>query len=328
MLSSWVTMIWTSIIISTILLLWQFNPSPPVSRPIVLSIENARLYKADFVMATLLDGNSSHQHTTSIGHNRTATTANSTIPQNQANEFESFHNETTMQHSQNENSEMLPETIPKRTRPIRTLSASADIDFPSGSQFGRPGNVTPATTSAKVPPPPSDLDFMDIEYNHNEIEEQGQSNAPSENSHLKKSVDSSVPRKIDSVTSKNSTEKQLVSAIGSHGDTMEDDFDVMDAIFGVENRNDVAEEGNQFGFGVERQDSASVRRHEKENVRILPKVSLTQDGVEEVMGSTLGNVIDDSGFIPRSPPAKKVTIVHVLVLAGTGLICTFVEFFF
>ncbi len=268
----------------------------------MLSIEDARSYKADFVMATLLDANSSHQHTTSTGHNMT-TTADTTIIQNQASEFDSIHNETTMQHSQNGNTEM-PETIPKRTRPIRTLSASADIDFPSGSQFGHPGNITTAASSAKVPPPPSDLDFMDIEYTHNEIEEQGRSGSLSKNSHSKKiKSDDSVPKHRDLVT-----KQSVVGAIGSHEDTMGEDFDVMDAIFGVENRNDVAEEGNQFGFGVERQNFASGRRYEKENVTISPKLSLTQDGVEEVMDGMLGSVIDDSGFIPRSPPAKKVIL--------------------
>ena len=83
----------------------------------------------------------------------------------------------------------------------------------------------------------------------------------------------------------------------------------MDAIFGVENLTDVAEDGNEFGFGVERQTSVSGSVHRDRD--ISPKGSVSQahgrgPAEEGVAYSTQDSIINDSGFLPRSPPAKKV----------------------
>lgn len=250
----------------------------------MLSIEDGGVYKADFVMATLMDGgSSSHQHHTT--HNRT-TYEESTLVQNQTNGFDSLHKEPSIVHS------------PKITRPnasIRTHSPSAEVDFPSGSQFNRHGSKTKAALN--VPPPPGDLDLMDIEPDQAEAEQQVEAEQQAKTQ--SESLDSvtrqqpSVVLTSDPLTTRSSTGDTSVATRIDTADAMADGFDVMDAIFGADELNDFEGEGNQFGFGVEKESTVG---------------GLERDGT--MVGGTQDSIINDSGFLPRSPPAKKVSGDH------------------
>ena len=111
-------------------------------RPVVLSIEDGKTYRADFVLATLLDSCSSRHHSHS------STTQNQT---NQSNGFDTHH--TSVSHNIDSNTTMdntLADTRPPSTsraarktqatiRPLR--SVNSDVDFPSGSQFNPPAHT-------------------------------------------------------------------------------------------------------------------------------------------------------------------------------------------
>ncbi len=237
------------------------------------------------MMATLLDGGT-HQHTT---HNRT-TYEDTTIVQNQTNGFDSLRKESSIAHSPNK-------TRPNASIPIRTHSASADVDFPSGSQFNRRGSKTPAASSVNVPPPPDDSYLMDTELDHNETEQQAGTQSESHGPVTRKR--NMVSKSDYSLTKSSSTEDRPAStrSVATKIDTIGDDFDVMDALFGVEDLDNVEEdEGNQFGFGVERERTVG---------------GLEGMSHSEAVWGTQDSIINDSGFLPRSPPAKKVSYVHV-----------------
>lgn len=252
----------------------------------MLSIEDGGVYKADFVMATLLDSNSTHQHTT---HNQTSY-EDSTIVQNQTNGLDSLNNEPSTVHS------------PKRTRPnttIRTHSASTNVDFPSGSQFNRHSSKTEATSSVNVPSPPNEADLMDIRLDPADTERQVGTQSESYDSETRKQS-MAVSESHSSIRKSPITDKPSTSvATRIDTNTMADGFDVMDALFGVEEFNDIDDEGNQFGFGVERE--SAVRGQEEE----------CHERAVEMMDNTQDSIINDSGFLPRSPPAKKVCAGYI-----------------
>ena len=159
-----------------------------------------------------------------------------------------------------------------------------------------------------MPSPPDDLDFLDmeIEYAHTEAgdgREQTKGKAPARKASQRE------PQPKGNASASKSVGHHEQSEGVERNTRLADDFDVMDAIFGVENLTDVAEDGNEFGFGVEGQTSVSRSVHRDRG--ISPKGSVSQahgrgSTEEGVACSTQDSIINDSGFLPRSPPAKKV----------------------
>lgn len=306
----------------------------------VLSIEDGRTYKADFVMATLLD-NSHQPSSTTTG---TASVSNG-LAQNCINGPDSPNNKASMQLSQNTEQRNSTETetetetetrptksstaksLPKSHSSIRTHPASsAAVDFPSGSQFGHPDNH-PTGPNSHVPPPPTDLDFMEIEYAQQTDADQTAGSASTTKGstvHINKeaSRNTSVPKSssiskssVESLHLPQSTNDVTPIGVSRNLDTIGEDFDVMDAIFGVENLNDVADEGSTFGFGVERHSKAEKTALEREEHEQVMSMSEVRDMSG---GDTQDSTINDSGVLPRSPPAKKVRIVvYCLPLTST-----------
>jgi len=149
-----------------------------------------------------------------------------------------------------------------------------DIEFPTGSQPTEQASVAQnitrgGTASGMVPPAPSDLELMDVD-----LDEDFKGHSPAD--------------QIDRLFGAETKEQAPDASV-----RVSDEFDVMDAIFGEENMTDVADNTDQFGLGVE--------GHVMQG--ISPKRSHDHS---EVDTATQDSIINDSGFLPRSPPAKKV----------------------
>lgn len=349
-------------------------------RPVVFSIENGNEYRADFVLATLLDATSPSQQPSTVQASINASTTAPTT-QSRAPTRNGFGNHLGTNSAMSRNDLDLTElndtvcdtrTVTRRedrtshkkktntvtrntnkrdnqtpSKPSRTHTTNPDFDFPTGSQFthsnkgiqntGLDSNARSKDTDSlqvasesHVPAPPDDLglDFMDMEvddYGRQPIARQGDTHEDSRGPALRGNEHSSVSHSTTNLS------RRVTS----------DNFDVMDAIFGDENLNDVADEGNQFGFGIENQynqvqdkvkgqnDSSYKGKESEKSERIGKKmtigqshqvakpalasgrsleagVSLTQMECQDAM--TQGSIINDSGFLPSTPPAKKVSL--------------------
>lgn len=325
----------------------------------MFSLENGTEYRADFVLATLLDAASSSQQPTTVQEPINAsTTASSSITQDKAQTRnghgtmsvdeldltnglnDTSHGTRTLSTSHNKRTNTVSRILDRRdnqtsSNPHRTRNT--DFNFPSGSQFTRTGKhtqpesnvrskVMQQSSESRVPPPPDDdmeFDFMDTD-----VDDHGCQAMMEHEETQRDKRSQAFTLKDQSGVSRSMTGLSERVASGN--------FDVMDAIFGDENLNDVADEGNQFGFGIEKQirgedkgqylssykgkDSEKSKRIGKKTGQshkvtksatlsgrsLETEESLTQ--MESQEATTQDSIINDSGFLPSTPPAKKVSL--------------------
>ena len=227
----------------------------------MFSLDDCDDYQADFVLATLLDGTSPSQASTSAG----ATSAMDTQPSSAAEPHRRQpHKRTHGGHQHTINSISSPdidqgdleesvsiEQSHSTNQPTCSQTASegqaggrvpykrarefTNADFPSGSQFGNVGGGSSKSLTHRSPaaahippPPPMDTDFMDI--------------------------DPSLPRTLGArrPTSSSNSNKDKNLRITTSTTTEE----LMDALFGAENNTDVAEDERVFSKKREHSDSA------------------------------------------------------------------------
>ena len=353
------------------------------SRPVVFSIENCNEYRADFVLATLLDATSPSQRPSTVQSSINASTTAPTT-QSRAQSKNGFGNHLGTNSTMSLDDLDLTElndtasdtralsrreghaTHKKKTNSVSSVTnkrgnqtssnpsrtTNQEFDFPTGSQFTRANKVTQNTqpdsnigskdgrssqiaSESHVPAPPDDLglDFVDMDmdidmddYGRQPIARQREAREDKEGPALMSEVYPSTGRNATSLSTR----------------VTSDNFDVMDAIFGDENLNDVADDGNQFGFGIENQydqrqvkgqNNSSCKGKESEKSKrigkkmltkqvhqvtkpVLPRLeteeSLTQ--MENQEATTQDSVINDSGFLTSTPPAKKVSLLVPCVL--------------
>ncbi len=245
-------------------------------RPVVISIEDDRDYQADLVLATLLDDSLDQPTQTTAQASSMASTATSTTTTTTAPD----HGPTKRSHHSdfsdlegNESGEPsdaaasrdgLPRTRVgganraavsnstsrnPRSLPARKKLKGTDMNlsrFPSGSLFEQ-REKTVCSSSHHVPIPPCDTDFMDTD---------------------------STSQPQDAAMSRSSKKTPSL-----HFHQQAEEEDVMDALFGEDNMDGVAEEGNVFGFDSKRAEDHSPmsripplldhnRQHEEEEGNI------------------------------------------------------------
>ena len=242
--------------------LYIFDAYQYVCRPVVFSLDDCDDYQADFVLATLLDGTSPSQTSTSAS----ATSAMDTQPSSAAEpRRRQPHKRTHGGHQRTINSISSPdidqgdleesvsiEQSHSTNQPTYNRTASegqaggrvpykrarqfTNADFPSGSQFGNAGGGTskslthrsPAAAHVPPPPPPMDTDFMDI--------------------------DPSLPRTLDARRPASSSNSNKDKSLRITASTTTEEL--MDALFGAENNTDVAEDERVFSKKRDHSDSA------------------------------------------------------------------------
>ena len=289
-------------------------------RPIVISIEDDKDYQADLVLATLLDNSTPYQSTqtsaTDVSSitNTTATTATLQVD----------HTSTTKQRSRQpravQNTEAdkhkLGEPIRdgKGSKQVVSNMKTSDVEiitnrksttkssFPTGSQFrqlnsNRNSSSSKIPLASHVPLPPTDTDFMDTD---------------------------AVYRS---------------SAIPAASRT--DDDDVMEALFGEDDMDGVAEDGSMFGFDQERTAihekneclsqqrplTSETEEHQQvdiEHVRALqPTMNTNTNLLQHESELRSINTLDDSSFLPSTPPSKRVSCYLLPTLLASSSLFSF-----
>ena len=227
-----------------------------VYRPVVFSLDDCDDYQADFVLATLLDGTTPSQPSTSATasaatmdtqpssmeqhrrqpHKRTQGSHQCTISSTISPDIDQDDLEESMSIEQS-HSTTYPPTCSRTAGDgqargkvsYKRAQGFANADFPSGSQFnntrgGSSKSLThksPAAACVPSPPPPMDTDFMDM--------------------------DPSLPRTSGvrhSTNSRSSTCSNKDKGLRITTSTTTEEL--MDVLFGAENSSDVAEDERVF----------------------------------------------------------------------------------
>ena len=205
-------------------------------RPVVFSLDDSDDYQADFVLATLLDGTSLSQPSTSAApmdtqssstgqhrvqsHKRTQSGRHRMSSHSADIDQDDLEESVTIEQSHSTYPPSQTGSQGQSTKAVSCKPAQefANADFPSGSQFNntRGGSsrslVHKSPAAAHVPPPPMDIDYMDME--------------------------SSLPRTLGVRHPASSSSKDKGLRITTSSTTEE----LMDALFGAESNTDVAEE--------------------------------------------------------------------------------------
>lgn len=241
-----------------------------VYRPVIVSIEDSREYQADMVLATLLDDSTPSHPTQPIG--TAASTSSSSIPpvttqrtavtatrgqQQQAGGAVTALDEDQDGIRDNGEAGALEQTIGNNSRSDQHLSGGPSLSFPSGSQFRQKNSRVPRKSSAiaqvvHIPQPPQDVEFMETDSFLHEEDDIGLGDHISNNP-----VEEAVFEHESHAFS-----QHLGSYASSQHVTEEDD--VMDALFGEDNLDDVADHGEVFGFDHgQNQESRKLPKNQK-----------------------------------------------------------------
>ena len=232
-----------------------------VHRPIVISIDDDKDYQVDLVLATLLDElQPTSTATSTVNSTTTATQRQQHIATGQPHRIDLSDFEASEFYDEDHQSELTrgAECASQGEPSIRnrnTWKADSNTQFPSTSQDPRASSSN-LQQVGHIPTLTRDSEFMETN--------------PTPQPHSSTTVLSS---KVPNRTS-------------SHP-VADDDDDVMDALFGENNMDEIAEDGRMFGFNHEREKDSANDAGKPEN------------GFQD-------SIFDDSCFLPSTPPSKKV----------------------
>ncbi len=326
------------------------------NRPIIISIEDDRDYHADIVLATLLDDSAppptaSHPRqttpTSSSVANATAAVSTSTSPQRLQSETATKRDhdvhmeeegEVDFEHEPENATGSRPGLAGRRSRPshhgsaakgLQKRTSDLSVAFPSGSQFRRgssrrPGNVQKTT---HIPPPPAAPHVRSAAHSSSTMDMPSSSH---NSRHVAQDPNLSGSTAWQSNPAHSSTPKAPVplpvhASTSSKPDPEAEDYDVMDALFGEDNMDAVAEDGQMFGFELQ----ADGRSNTMDQGLTPPNTTSNRMGAAGGNGSQMdrtagieahmdkdGGKIDEfatsppleDSFLPGTPPSKKVRL--------------------
>lgn len=245
-------------------------------RPVIVSIEDSREYQADMVLATLLDDSTPSHPTQPVG-TAASTSSSSSIPPDTTQRTAAAATQR-QQHQAGGAVTVLDEDQDGihdngEAGAIEQMTGNNSLDqhlcggggpslsFPSGSQFRKTNSRVPRKSNAiaqvvHIPQPPQDVEFMETDSLLHEDDDIGLGDHISHNPVEEEAVLGSESRAAFS--------QHLGSHASSRHVAEEDDDDVMDALFGEDNLDGVADHGEVFGFEHrQNQESQKLPRNQK-----------------------------------------------------------------
>ena len=319
----------------------------------MISIEDERDYHADFVLATLLDDSAPppprppQTAPSSVANATAASSTAATSSQHQKSAAVEGDRDARLEEEGGGNGGDVgsrseqgggamgsrPRLIghknkhPGEKKSLNRGTSDSSVTFPSGSQFRRGSSRKPGKVSRArhVPPPPVEMDFDRVTAplaSSTARSSSGTRDGHSSQHHAASRTHGTSASQHGS-TARSSTPKASAAAPAQTDSSSRpcpgegEDYDVMDALFGEDNMDVVAQDGQIFGFehrrdvsgadGDAMEQGPSLSNKSRENGSqgdgTGEKESVVE-GMEE--GSPERSTLDESSFLPGTPPSKKV----------------------